>query len=161
MHQIIGIITSIITSILTSILICARNRKSARNSNPLPKRKSSFRIFLTRSLEVKTFFFFFCFTFLKWSLNLWKNQRQKPLNFSERTNQPVSRASYRYFHLALEPIRMRALQLTKAFVSSKLRALVSRSIGISTYTTVYVKTYVTRSPKFVFFLKSRYNIYRK
>ena len=47
--------------------------------------------------------------------------------------------------MALEFIRMRALQLTKAFMLSGLRALVDRNIGISAYTTAYVKTYTTRS----------------
>lgn len=40
---------------------------------------------------------------------------------------------------------MRALQLTKAFVLSGLRALVDRNIGISAYMIAYVKTYITRS----------------
>nr|DAN98661.1 MAG TPA: hypothetical protein [Caudoviricetes sp.] len=57
----------------------------------------------------------------------------------------MSRASYRYSYLALEPIRMRALQLTKAFILSGLRALVGRSVGTPAYTTVYVETYITRS----------------
>lgn len=40
---------------------------------------------------------------------------------------------------------MRALQLTKVFMLSGLRALVDRNIGISAYMTAYVKTYITRS----------------
>ena len=40
---------------------------------------------------------------------------------------------------------MRALQLTKAFMLSGLRALVDRNIGISAYMIAYVKTYITRS----------------
>ena len=52
---------------------------------------------------------------------------------------------------------MRALQLTKVYVLSGLRALVDRSVGTFVYTTTYIKTYTTHSPKFAFFLKSRYN----
>ena len=40
---------------------------------------------------------------------------------------------------------MRALQLTKVFLLSGLRALVDRNIGISAYMIAYVKTYITRS----------------
>lgn len=40
---------------------------------------------------------------------------------------------------------MRALQLTKVFMLSGLRALVDRNIGISAYMIAYVKTYITRS----------------
>lgn len=41
--------------------------------------------------------------------------------------------------------KMRALQLTKAFMLSGLSALVGRGVGISAYTAAYVKTYTTRS----------------
>ena len=151
MCQIISIITSIIISILTSILICARNRKSARNSNPLPK--ETFFPNLSNPLFQRSIPFSFpLFYLLKMKFRPKENLKRKTFKFFGAGKPTSVPRSCRCFHLALEPIRMRALQLTKAFVLSGLRALISRSIGISTHTTVYVKTYAT-VPKICFLPK--------
>lgn len=84
-----NIVTSIITSILTSILICARNRKSARNSNPLPKETFSPNLSnpLSRSQNL---FLFLLFYLLEMKSKPMKKSKAKTFKFSERANQSVS-----------------------------------------------------------------------